>query len=209
MVNYPRGVNACLYPQPELPCLCTRAAVASCRASPTDPLGTALPRGQGLSSTVTSPPDFPSDKPNKLCFFILIGQLTWERQRHGFFFPYCVRRSCKSKSNVKWKRGQEFMLSGGCPSPPRITYRLKALPMDGRETTPCVLVSGPGRKSREQCLSESRLGGQGVNVKRTRDPLQVTLAQCFMSQVTPILSERMGFLPQRWGLGAQEGSDLL
>lgn len=31
----------------------------------------------------------------------------------------------------------------------------------------------------------------------------------FMSQVTPILSEGMGFLPQRWGLGAQEGSDVL
>lgn len=100
-----------------------------------NPLGTALPRGQRLSATVTSPPDFPSDKPNKFGFFSLIGQLTSERQLRGFFSSR-VRRSRRSKSNVERKRGQESMLSGGCPSPPRITCGLKALPMEGRETTP-------------------------------------------------------------------------
>lgn len=57
-----------------------------------DPLGTALPRGQGLSATVTSPPDFPSDKPNKFGFFSLIGQLTSERlgqSATGIFLLSC------------------------------------------------------------------------------------------------------------------------
>lgn len=92
-----------------------------------DPLGTWLFPGV-LSAMVKSPPDFPSDKPNKLNFFRLVDQFTSERRNAAtwiFFFP--VQRvswmSCRSESNAEWKKDQEL-----CQSPHTSARALRWVP---------------------------------------------------------------------------------
>lgn len=79
-----------------------------------DPPGTRLFPG-GLSATVKSPPDFPSDKPNKLNFFRLIDQLTSERCNAAtwifFHAAYLASGHRGAESNVKLQRDQELCWS--------------------------------------------------------------------------------------------------
>lgn len=69
----------------------------------------------GLSATVKSPPDFPSDKPNKLNFFRLIDQLTSERCNAAtwifFHAAYLASGHRGAESNVKLQRDQELCWS--------------------------------------------------------------------------------------------------
>lgn len=156
-------------------------------------------QGQGLSATLTSPPEFPSDKPNKPCFFSLISQLTSDRLLHGFFPLLCQE---VVQVQVKWERGQESTLSGGCPNPPRTTCGWKALPICGRGMSPVFnFVAQAEQEEQRAELIKSQLGGQGVNVESMRDPVPGHSCPKLHEPSDPNPVRGMGFLPQRWGLG--------